>query len=70
MAYELHHDSQHRLTVFALANGKRRYDIALPREQRAISTVLTTPQLVIVTSYWGVIAAFDVESGKKAFTID
>jgi len=70
VAYEMNDHSTYRLTVFSLADGRRRYDIALPKEQRGLWSVLITPQVVIVTSTWGVIAAFDVESGRKAFTID
>ncbi len=70
VAYELRDDSKHRLALFARSDGRRLLDVALPREMRAVWTVLLVPRAVIVTSTWGVIAAYDSESGKELYTID
>lgn len=70
VAYELRDDSKHRLALFARADGRRLLDVALPKAMRAVWTVLLLPRAVVVTSTWGVIAAYDPESGKELYTID
>lgn len=61
---------RHRLTVFSLADGRRRFDIELPAEQRSIQTVLLAGDKVLTVSAWGSAAAFDAQRGSRAFTID
>ena len=70
VAYESNNRENNRLTLFSLADGKRRFDVKLPKIQRGISSVLLTPRLVIVSSNYGMIAAFDVKSGEEVYTID
>jgi DNA-directed RNA polymerase subunit RPC12/RpoP len=70
VTYELRAESKHRLTLFSRADGRRRFDVALPKAMRAVETVLLLPRAVVVASTWGVIAAYDPESGKELYTID
>jgi DNA-directed RNA polymerase subunit RPC12/RpoP len=70
VTYEIAHNSAQRLTVFELASGRRRFDVGLPRKMRAVWSVRITPHVVIVSSGWRIIAAYDVKSGEEAYTVD
>jgi len=70
VTYEVAHSSRQHLTVFSLEGGARRFDVALPEEQRGIWSVRITPRLVVVSSSWGMIAAIDIKSGEEVYTID
>lgn len=63
-------DSRYHVTVFSLADGKRRFDAALPKKMRGLWSVRVASRTVIVTSTWGAIAAYDLQTGQRAYVID
>jgi hypothetical protein len=70
VVYELSDHSVNRLSVFSLADGRRRFEAQLPEAMRGTWRLLLTGQRVIVTSTWGITVALDVESGEEAYVID
>jgi hypothetical protein len=70
VVYELSDHSVNRLSVFSLADGRRRFEAQLPEAMRGTWGLLLTGQRVIVTSTWGITVALDVESGEEAYVID
>jgi len=71
IAYEMSNsDAPHHLTVFSLADGQRRFDVALPEKLRNVWAVRLAGGMVYVTSTWGALVALDAETGKRRFLID
>lgn len=63
-------DGHHRLTAIAIADGKRRWDVAVPRIRSGhVLAGLTSNGDLVALSMWGLLAVFDVTSGRHLYSI-
>ena len=68
VAYEMKDSNHYRLTAFTIADGKRKWDIALPGE-RPLSAVIASPTHAMV-SRWDGLYVYDLATGAHAYTIE
>jgi len=67
IAYEMKDTHRFRLTAFSIADGKRKWDIALPGE-RPLSAVVVSPTHAMV-SRWDGLYVYGLATGAHAYTI-